>query len=187
MAKPWYDPAQLALSLGITLPLFLFYAWRIYSGILRHREALSFLFCPHLVREALEGLAENLRLEGSEPSSLKEDLLAALAWNLYEERLGSVRRSLRADVYTVILIGFLGTLIGVVNAFYHLSWSLGAASASPSEVVSVLLRGGLATALISSLVASVMAGLAMTYLSHTERRAVQARDSLLRGLLEVCR
>lgn len=185
MALPWYDPRELAFSLGATLPLFIFYAWRIYSCVLKHHEGLKFFMRYEDLRAEIEKLYQSLSMDDIDLPSLRMDFLASAAWNLYEERVGSLRRALRADVYTVILIGFLGTLIGVVSAFWKLSVGAGAAVTSPTQVISGLLKGGLSTALISSLVASVLGGLAMTYLSLTEVQAVKARNELLRALREV--
>ncbi len=181
--KPWYDPVELALSLGITLPLFFFYAWRIYAGIMKHREGLRF-FCADELGEHLEELKADLKLEELSGESLRGEFLSAAVWNLYEERLGSVRRALRADAHTVILLGFFGTLVGVVGAFYGFSLPEGGAP-SPVQIIHRLLRGGLATALVSSLVASVLAGLAITYLSLTEEKTARARRNLLKALREV--
>ena len=181
--KPWYDPVELALSLGITLPLFLFYAWRVYAGIIKHREGLRFL-CAGELGEYLERLKEDLKVKELSEASLRGEFLSAAVWNLYEERLGSVRRALRADAHTVVLLGFFGTLVGVVGAFYGVSPPEGE-TASPLELIHRLLQGGLATALVSSLVASVLAGLAITYLSLTEEKTIRARKNLLKALREV--
>ena len=40
MNAPWYQPSQILLALGITLPFFLYYGYRIYGLVLDHRAAL---------------------------------------------------------------------------------------------------------------------------------------------------
>ena len=50
--------------------------------------------------------------------------------------------------------------------------------ANPVLLVEELVKGGMATALVSSLVAAVLGGAAMAYLSFTEREVVEARQRL---------
>ncbi len=179
----WYAPKEMALSLGVTLPFFLFYAWRIYSLVLDHMSALRFFskdggvsrMVSDAVRKALPG-------EGAEASQAVGELLLHMGisalYGEYDRRIGGVRRALRADVYTVILIGFFGTLFGMAGAFSLIGEKVTQGMANPVLLVEELVKGGMATALVSSLVAAVLGGAAMAYLSFTEREVVEARQRL---------
>ncbi len=180
----WYAPKEMALSLGITLPFFLFYAWRIYSLILDHMAAMRFFSQEGGVKGMLE---ESIRFDAF-PAALDagskgwEQLLLQLGvstiYGEYERRIGGVRRALRADVYTVILIGFFGTLFGMAGAFALIGEKIYGGLSNPGMLVGELVKGGMATALVSSLVAAVLGGVAMAYLSFTEREVSAARQRL---------
>ena len=46
MSDSWYSPAEMAVALGVTLPLFLYFGYRIYSLVLDHRAAMRRLSRP---------------------------------------------------------------------------------------------------------------------------------------------
>ena len=174
----WYHPAQIVLALGVTLPLFLYYGYRIYSLVLDHRAALRrFLDAGIGVRLVQEKLRE------APPAGHAGDLAAQLAlaevFAEFERDLGSRRRALRTDSQAVVLVGFIGTLIGVSGAFASLASHGSGNERGALGLLEQLVGGGLATALVSSLVAALLGVLALGYLSATERAVVTARLSLL--------
>ncbi len=179
----WYAPKEMALSLGVTLPFFIYYAWRIYSLILDHMEALRFFSQEdgpaRMMEEAVASSFLSPRHEAAMPAvELLMQLGLAAVFGEFDKRIGGTRRALRADVYTVILIGFFGTLFGMAGAFTLIGQQVHAGLSDPAGLVQGLVKGGMATALVSSLVAAVMGGGAMAYLSFTERRVVEARQRL---------
>lgn len=185
----WYAPKELALSLGITLPFFLYYAWRLYSLILDHMAALRFFGREQgavlMVEEAVaSALPAGPDVTGGE---LMLQLGLSSLFTEYERRIGGTRRAIRADIYTVILIGFFGTLFGMAGSFTLIGQQIHAGLSDPAGLIQGLVKGGMATALVSSLVAAVMGGAAMAYLSFTERAVVEARLRLSRLALEALR
>ena len=185
----WYAPKELALSLGITLPFFLYYAWRLYSLILDHMAALRFFGREQgavlMVEEAVaSALPAGPGVTGGE---LMLQLGLSSLFTEYERRIGGTRRAIRADIYTVILIGFFGTLFGMAGSFTLIGQQIHAGLSDPAGLIQGLVKGGMATALVSSLVAAVMGGAAMAYLSFTERAVVEARLRLSRLALEALR
>ena len=185
----WYAPKELALSLGITLPFFLYYAWRLYSLILDHMAALRFFGREQgavlMVEEAVaSALPAGPDVTGGE---LMLQLGLSSLFTEYERRIGGTRRAIRADIYTVILIGFFGTLFGMAGSFTLIGQQIHAGLSDPAGLIQGLVNGGMATALVSSLVAAVMGGAAMAYLSFTERAVVEARLRLSRLALEALR
>lgn len=178
----WYHPAQIVLALGVTLPLFLYYGYRIYNLVLDHREALRrFLDTGAGTRLVQEKLRE------APPAGHAGDLAVQLAlaevFAEFERDLGSRRRALRTDSQAVVLVGFIGTLIGVSGAFASLASYGSGNERGALGLLEQLVGGGLATALVSSLVAALLGVLALGYLSATERAVVTAR----RRLLAACR
>ena len=174
----WYHPAQIVLALGVTLPLFLYYGYRIYNLVLDHREALRrFLDAGAGARLVQEKLRE------APPAGHSGDLAAQLAlaevFAEFERDLGSRRRALRTDSQAVVLVGFIGTLIGVSGAFASLAAHGSGNDRGALGLLEQLVGGGLATALVSSLVAALIGVLALGYLSATERAVVTARCRLL--------
>lgn len=174
----WYHPALIVLALGVTLPLFLYYGYRIYNLVLDHREALRrFLDAGTGARLVQEKLRE------ATPAGHTEGLAAQLAFAEvfaeFERDLGSRRRALRTDSQAVVLVDFIGTLIGVSGAFASLASHGSGNERGALGLFEQLVGGGLATALVSSLVAALLGVLALGYLSATERAVVTARRSLL--------
>lgn len=168
--EPWFAPAQIYTALGITLPIFIYYAWRIYSMILEHGQAFKNL---------KEGAwLDEILLEGWNKSEMAAQLALNSVFLRFDNTLGFIRRSLRADVYIIILLGFIGTLIGMITAFADLLLSIGDKGMDPATALTALLRGGLSTALISSLIAAVLACLVMGYLSFTEKRVVKLKEEV---------
>ena len=178
MNTPWYQPSQILLALGITLPFFLYYGYRIYGLVLDHRAALRRFSKPEgsaeLVREARLAAAEG---------ELAAQLAMAEVFTALDHELGTRRRALRADAHAVVLVGFVGTLIGVSSAFASLASQGSEDGREAFVLVEQLVGGGLATALVSSLVAALLGVLSLGYLSATERAVVTVR----RRILAACR
>ena len=178
MNAPWYQPSQILLALGITLPFFLYYGYRIYGLVLDHRAALRRFSKPEgsaeLVREA--------RLAATE-GELAAQLAMAEVFTALDHELGARRRALRSDAHAVVLVGFVGTLIGVSSAFASLASQGSDDGREAFGLVEQLVGGGLATALVSSLVAALLGVLSLGYLSATERTVVTVR----RRILAACR
>ena len=178
MNAPWYQPSQILLALGITLPFFLYYGYRIYGLVLDHRAALRRFSEPEgsaeLVREA--------RLAATE-GELAAQLAMAEVFTALDHELGARRRALRSDAHAVVLVGFVGTLIGVSSAFASLASQGSDDGREAFGVVEQLIGGGLATALVSSLVAALIGVLSLGYLSATEHAVVTVR----RRILAACR
>ena len=178
MSTPWYQPTQILLALGITLPFFLYYGYRIYGLVLDHRAALRRFSKPdgsaELVREARLAAAEG---------ELAAQLAMAEVFTALDHELGTRRRSLRSDAHAVVLVGFVGTLIGVSSAFASLASQGSDDGREAFGLVEQLVGGGLATALVSSLVAALLGVLSLGYLSATERAVVTVR----RCILAACR
>ena len=178
MNTPWYQPTQILLALGITLPFFLYYGYRIYGLVLDHRAALRRFSKPEgsaeLVREA--------RLTAAE-GELAAQLALAEVFTALDHELGTRRRALRSDAHAVVLVGFVGTLIGVSSAFASLASQGSDGGREAFGLVEQLVGGGLATALVSSLVAALLGVLSLGYLSATERAVVTVR----RRILAACR
>lgn len=178
MNAPWYQPSQILIALGITLPFFLYYGYRIYGLVLDHRAALRRFSSPRgsaeLVREARLAAAEG---------DLAAQLALAEAFTALDHELGSRRRALRADAHAVVLVGFVGTLIGVSSAFASLASHGSVDDRGAFGLVEQLVGGGLATALVSSLIAALLGVLSLGYLSATERTVVAVR----RRILAACR
>lgn len=178
MNTPWYQPTQILLALGITLPFFLYYGYRIYGLVLDHRAALRRFSKPEgsaeLVREARLAAAEG---------ELAAQLAMAEVFTALDHELGTRRRALRSDAHAVVLVGFVGTLIGVSSAFASLASQGSGDGREAFGLVEQLVGGGLATALVSSLVAALLGVLSLGYLSATERAVVTVR----RRILAACR
>ena len=178
MNTPWYQPSQILLALGITLPFFLYYGYRIYGLVLDHRAALRRFSKPEgsaeLVREA--------RLAATE-GELAAQLAMAEVFTALDHELGTRRRALRSDAHAVVLVGFVGTLIGVSSAFASLASQGSGDGREAFVIVEQLVGGGLATALVSSLVAALIGVLSLGYLSATEYAVVTVR----RRILAACR
>lgn len=178
MNTPWYQPSQILLALGITLPFFLYYGYRIYGLVLDHRAALRRFSKPEgsaeLVREARLAAAEG---------ELAAQLAMAEVFTALDHELGTRRRALRSDAHAVVLVGFVGTLIGVSSAFASLASQGSDDGREAFGLVEQLVGGGLATALVSSLVAALLGVLSLGYLSATERAVVTVR----RRILAACR
>lgn len=174
----WYHPAQIVLALGVTLPLFLYYGYRIYNLVLDHRAALR-----HFLDAGIGARLVQEKLRETPPAGPAGDLAAQLAFAEvfaeFERDLGSRRRALRTDSQAVVLVGFIGTLIGVSGAFASLASYGSGNDRGALGLLEQLVGGGLATALVSSLVAALLGVLALGYLSATERAVVTARRSLL--------
>ena len=100
-----------------------------------------------------------------------------------DHELGTRRRALRSDAHAVVLVGFVGTLIGVSSAFASLASQGSDDGREAFGLVEQLVGGGLATALVSSLVAALLGVLSLGYLSATERAVVTVR----RRILAACR
>ncbi len=170
---PWFSPMQLITALGVTGIPFLFYSYRIYHLITAHHESLAEML-PRK-RDSHEEAArkeEWIRRElaaGWNEDDTRIKLVMTRIFLLFDEKIGVFRRSLRSDVYIVILIGFIGTLIGMITSFSTLLFSVGNSGMDPADALGALLRGGLSTALVSSLAAAVLACTAMAYLSFTEK------------------
>ena len=185
MSEPWYSPEQLMVSLGITLPLFLFYGFRIYNSWLEQRASLKFFLNADKVEEFV---AQHLTL----PSQIHLtrtvlDLRLSSIWSAFDEDLLSLRRSMRGDVYSIILIGFIGTLVGISSAFSSILYDFSSQGVGgPGEAIKRLLGSGIATALVSSLVAAALGVAAMSFLTFTEKRVSQARTLLMKKCAEVC-
>lgn len=178
----WYHPVQIVLALGVTLPLFLYYGYRIYNLVLDHRAALRrFLDADAGARLVQEALRE--QPPAAHAGDLAVQLALAEVFAEFERDLGSRRRALRTDSQAVVLVGFIGTLIGVSGAFASLASHGSSGSGGALGLLEQLVGGGLATALVSSLVAALLGVLALGYLSATERAVVTAR----RRLLAACR
>ena len=178
MNAPWYQPSQILVALGITLPFFLYYGYRIYGLVLDHRAALRRFSksegSAKLVREARLAAAEG---------ELAAQLAMAEVFTALDHELGTRRRALRSDAHAVVLVGFVGTLIGVSSAFASLASSGSDEGREASAIVEQLIGGGLATALVSSLVAALLGVLSLGYLSATEHAVVTVR----RRVLAACR
>ena len=178
MNAPWYQPSQILLALGITLPFFVYYGYRIYGLVLDHRAALRRFSNPAgsaiLVREARLAAAEG---------ELAAQLAMAEVFTALDHELGSRRRALRSDTHAVVLVGFVGTLIGVSSAFASIASQGSDDGREAFAIVEQLVGGGLATALVSSLVAALLGVLSLGYLSATERAVVTVR----RHILAACR
>ena len=190
MSTPWYQPTQILLALGITLPFFLYYGYRLYGLVLDHRAALRRFSKPEgsaeLVREARLGVlaADSLRvLLGAAEGELAAQLAMAEVFTALDHELGTRRRALRSDAHAVVLVGFVGTLIGVSSAFASLASQGSDDGREAFGLVEQLVGGGLATALVSSLVAALIGVLTLGYLSATERAVVTVR----RRILAACR
>jgi hypothetical protein len=168
--EPWFAPLQVITSLGITIPLFIYYAWRFYSLILEHRHAVFELKDSTWI-DAMLGDGWNL-------NDISAQLSLTNVYLEFDKKLGSIRRSLRADVYIIILIGFIGTLIGMIGSFTSLLTAVGDKGLDPSVAIATLIKGGLSTALVSSLFAAIMAAVVMGYLSLTERTLVDLKKNL---------
>ena len=93
----------------------------------------------------------------------------------FDKKLVSIRHSLRIDAYNIILIGFIGTLMGMIASFTSLLISMGNSGLNPGVAIASLIKGGLSTALISSLIAAIMAAIVMGYLSVTEAKLVKLK------------
>jgi len=168
--EPWFSPIQILLSLGITSPLFVYYSWRVYCLILEHH--MSFLFFED--KQWIDDiLSQNWK---------KNELSAQLSLNSiflkYDKKIGAIRRSLRADIYTIILIGFIGTLLGMIGSFTTLLLAVGSSKLDPTMAITSLVKGGLSTALVSSLIAAILASVVMAYLSFTEKKLVFLKENI---------
>jgi len=70
----------------------------------------------------------------------------------------------------------------MIGAFTTLLMAVGSKGIEPSNAITTLVRGGLSTALVSSLISAIMASIVMCYLSFTERNIVDLKE----GLNNVC-
>ena len=168
--EPWFSPLQILLSLGITSPLFVYYSWRIYCLIIEHHISFSFFENKQWIDDILP---QNWK---------KNELTAQLSLNSiflkYDKKIGAIRRSLRSDIYTIILIGFIGTLLGMIGSFTTLLIAVGSSKLDPAMAITTLVKGGLSTALVSSLIAAILASVVMAYLSFTEKKLVLLKENI---------
>ena len=171
MNPAWYEPAQFINALGVTLPFFLYYGYRIYSLMLDHRAALRRLCdardSTRLVRELRH--ADDITVQ----------LALGEVFMQFDRELGARRRALRTDAQAVVLLGFMGTLIGVSDAFASLASFRWGGGREAFGLVEQLVGGGLATALLSSLVAACLGVVALGYLAATEGAVASARQRVL--------
>ena len=173
---PWFSPLQIMLSLGITAPLFIYYSWRIYCLVIEHHASIKKLQDKKWINDALP---ENWK---------KDELSAQLALNSvflkFDKGPGTIRRSLRADIYTIILIGFIGTLLGMIGSFTTLLLAVGSKGLDPALAITTLVKGGLSTALVSSLIAAILASIVMAYLSFTDKKLVTIKEKINKECLK---
>lgn len=168
--EPWFSPFQIITSLGVTVPFFIWYSWRIYNMVLEHRLAFQ-----HLQTEIW---MDSILQKGWDMNEAATGLAMNSIYLYYDKKLGYIRRSLRADVYIIILLGFIGTLLGMITSFMTLLMSMGNKGIDPTSALTSLLKGGLSTALISSLIAALLACLVMGFLSFSEKGVVRLREKL---------
>jgi len=168
--EPWFSPIQIFASLGLTVPLFVYYSWRIYSLIVEHGMAMGQLKQKGWVTSILAGKWN------------QDDISSQLSLNNvflhFDKKVGSIRRCLRADIYSVILIGFIGTLLGMIGSFTTLLLAVDSSGMNPTKAITTLVKGGLSTALISSLIAAILASIVMAYLSLTDRSVVELKEKI---------
>ncbi|MES9902648.1 MAG: MotA/TolQ/ExbB proton channel family protein [Sedimenticola sp.] len=181
MNEPWFSPAQLFASLGMTLPLFFYYGWRIYSQIIDHVKGVRKL----IDEEYLAAMVRANQL-AEQPDKTTTDLTIAAIGSEFDSKIGCHRRALKIEAHSAILVGFLGTLVGVSGAFAALTMKT--RGTDPLAMMEGLIKGGLATALVSSLVAAVLGVIVYTFLSLTEEKVTRVRQSLLRAMhWELCK
>jgi hypothetical protein len=167
---PWFSPIQIFASLGLTVPLFVYYSWRIYSLIVEHGMAIGQLNSNGWIDSILSG------------NWNQDDITSQLGLNnvflFFDKKIGSIRRCLRSDIYSVILIGFIGTLLGMIGSFTTLLLAVDSSGVNPTKAITTLVKGGLSTALVSSLIAAILACIVMSYLSLTDRRVVELKAKI---------
>jgi hypothetical protein len=174
--EPWFSPVQLLASLGVTVPLFIYYTWRVYSLILEHNDAVKQLNNKSWI--------DNILTDGWNEDNITSQLTLNNIFLYFDSKLGSVRRSLRADIYSIILIGFIGTLLGMIGSFTTLLIAVGAKGLNPAVAITTLVKGGLSTALVSSLIAAIIACIVMSYLSFTDRKIVELKGKINKTCLD---
>jgi len=176
---PWFSPIQMLTSLGLTIPLFIYYAWRIYSLILDHGIAIKQLKEKDWIDSILT------------PDWQQNDIISQLFLNnvflYFDKKIGSIRRCLRSDIYSVILIGFIGTLLGMIGSFTTLLLAVEMNGINPANAIVTLVKGGLSTALVSSLISAIMACIVMGYLSLTDRTIVELKEQINNICLNHCK
>ena len=168
--EPWFSPIQIIASLGLTVPLFIYYAWRIYSLILEHGNALKEL--------SNKKWMDHILTDNWNHDDITSQLTLNNVFLHFDKQIGSIRRSLRSDIYSVILIGFIGTLLGMIGSFTTLLLAVDASGMNPAKAITTLVRGGLSTALVSSLISAIMACIVMAYLSLTDRSIVELKERI---------
>ncbi|KPA14260.1 membrane protein [Candidatus Magnetomorum sp. HK-1] len=66
----------------------------------------------------------------------------------------------------------------MIGSFTTLLTAVGAKGLNPAVAITTLIKGGLSTALVSSLIAAIMACIVMSYLSFTDRRIVELKGKI---------
>lgn len=170
--QTWYAPQQIILALGVTLPIFLLFGWRLYGLLLDHRQALRRWSATEAMRQAIAQAGYSVAR-----NEVERQLALARLFAGFDLDIASRRRALRADAQNLVLVGFVGTLIGVMGAFAGLVGPT--AGADIPGLLRALIDGGLATALVSSLVATLLSVLVHSALSRSEYRLAALRRDLL--------
>ena len=174
---PWFSPIEIVLSLGLTLPLFAFYAWRDYSLMVDHHHMLFSL--SQKPKSWVTGYWREIK-KGDEMGAKLAITCVTLHLN---DSLVSIRTRLKADAYILVLIGFIGTVLGMISAFWSLLGSMAAHNLDPAKAISTLIQGGLATALVSTLIGSILAMAIYAYLSLTEKQVASLKRDVGQALL----
>ena len=168
--QPWFTPLQLLTALGITVPLFVYYTWRLYSLVIEHDQGIKSFEDFSWVNDLLDNYWTITQISAQ--------LSISRIFLRYDTEIGSLRRSLKGDVNNIILVGFIGTLLGMLGSFASLILFIGNEALNPATLISALIKGGVSTALVSSLIASILAVLVLWYLSHTEKQLAVIKEKL---------
>jgi len=164
---PWFSPSQLYAALGISITVvFLLYTLKMFFVLLDH----------------INGFTE-FKTSAWKDSIMTQDwedfgVLWGEVIRIYEKKIGGHRITLKADAYNILVIGFIGTLQGMNESFSALDAAIRSSGVNPATAMTSLLKGGLSTALISSLVCALVAFLVMTYISFSEKK----KNELLHNL-----
>ncbi len=165
--RPWYDPQQLFVSLGITLPFFIYYCWRFYSSVADHRDGMKIL-------DGDAWLGEILLPKWNE-DQISSQLAMSHVSAKVDTTLMSIRRRMIFDSNILVLLGFIGTLLGLLTSFENLSF----ANNEPLSAIGKI-TGGLGTAVVSSLAAAILAIFERGYLAGTEKAVASLKKKIIK-------
>ncbi|MCP4112766.1 MAG: MotA/TolQ/ExbB proton channel family protein [Desulfobacteraceae bacterium] len=148
--EPWFAPKQIITALGITFPLFIIFMYLIYHNILKFEDEYK----TFRDKGDPEKWKNWIRTEFPDEyiRDISEENHIDEVFDEFEKRFRPILDNLDIYVEITMFIGFLGTLLGVLASFASLQMTVESRGLEPAFALKTLLKGGLSTALVTSLI-----------------------------------